>query len=72
MRIGGIVFQAAVLLYGLVAVAAMAVTALEGWTRHDGWGIRRFAGLAACLFWPLLLVFFLLHGAVLRVMARYS
>ncbi|WP_454848661.1 hypothetical protein [Rhizobium binxianense] len=65
-------FQAAVLLYGLVAAAAMAATVLEGWIHHDGWGARRLAGLAVCLLWPLLLVLFLLHGSVLRVMARYS
>jgi hypothetical protein len=66
------VFQAAVLLYGLVAAAAMAATALEGWIHHDGWRARRLAGLAACLLWPLLLTAFLLHGSVLRLAGRLS
>jgi hypothetical protein len=67
------VFEAAiVLLYGLVAVAAMAVTLLEGWANHDGFTLHRLAGLFACLLWPLTLVVFILHGCITRLLSRLS
>ncbi|MBB5663091.1 hypothetical protein GGE68_001267 [Rhizobium leguminosarum] len=66
-------FEAAiVLLYGLVAVAAMAVTLLEGWTNHDGLTLHRLAGLFACMLWPLTILFFILHGCVARLLTRRS
>lgn len=66
-------FEAAiVLLYGLVAVAAMAVTLLEGWANHDGLTLHRLAGLFACLLWPLTLLAFVLHGGVARLLTRLS
>ncbi|MGO4136644.1 hypothetical protein ACEQ6A_19080 [Rhizobium brockwellii] len=63
---------AIVLLYGLVAVAAMAVTLLEGWANHDGVTLHRLAGLVACLLWPLTLVVFILHGCIARLLMRLS
>ncbi|MFF0919698.1 hypothetical protein ACFYE8_08330 [Rhizobium leguminosarum] len=63
---------AIVLLYGLVAVAAMAVTLLEGWANHDGVTLHRLAGLLACLVWPLTLVVFILHGCIARLLTRLS
>ncbi|MBY5648232.1 hypothetical protein HFO45_08160 [Rhizobium leguminosarum] len=63
---------AIVLLYGLVAVAAMAVTLLEGWANHDGLTLHRLAGLLACLVWPLTLLVFILHGCVARLVTRLS
>ncbi|MBA1349486.1 MULTISPECIES: hypothetical protein [Rhizobium] len=63
---------AIVLLYGLVAVAAMAVTLLEGWANHDGVTLHRLAGLVACLLWPLTLVVFILHGCIARLLTRLS
>ena len=64
-------FEAAiVLLYGLVALAAMAVTLLEGWANHDGLTLYRLAGLFACLLWPLTLLLFVLHGSVVRLLTR--
>ncbi|MBY3042436.1 hypothetical protein [Rhizobium leguminosarum] len=63
---------AIVLLYGLVAVAAMAVTLLEGWANHDGVALHRLAGLFACLLWPLTLVVFILHGCIARLLTRLS
>ncbi|NEJ71681.1 hypothetical protein GR197_14190 [Rhizobium phaseoli] len=66
-------FEAAiVLLYGLVAVAALAVTLLEGWANHDGLTLHRLAGLFACLLWPLTLLVFILHGVVARLLTRRS
>ncbi|MBX4977361.1 hypothetical protein HJB51_01150 [Rhizobium lentis] len=66
-------FEAAiVLLYGLVAAAAMAVTMLEGWANHDGLTLHRLAGLIACLLWPLTLLLFILHGSVVRLLTRLS
>ncbi|EJT06963.1 hypothetical protein [Rhizobium sp. CCGE 510] len=66
-------FEAAiVLLYGLVALAAMAVTLLEGWANHDGLTLHRLAGLFACLLWPLTLLVFVLHGCVARLLTRRS
>ncbi|EJB03617.1 hypothetical protein GGI64_006129 [Rhizobium leguminosarum] len=66
-------FEAAiVLLYGLVAVAAMAVTLLEGWTNHDGLTLHRLAGLFACMLWPLTILLFILHGCVARLLTRRS
>ncbi|MBX4956851.1 hypothetical protein [Rhizobium lentis] len=66
-------FEAAiVLLYGLVAAAAMAVAMLEGWANHDGLTLHRLAGLIACLLWPLTLLLFILHGAVVRLLTRLS
>ncbi|MBY3153902.1 hypothetical protein [Rhizobium laguerreae] len=66
-------FEAAiVLLYGLVAVAAMAVTLLEGWANHDGLTLHRLAGLLACLVWPLTLLVFILHSCVARLLTRLS
>ncbi|MBX5157178.1 MULTISPECIES: hypothetical protein [unclassified Rhizobium] len=66
-------FEAAiVLLYGLVAVAALAVTLLEGWANHDGLTLHRLAGLFACLLWPLTLLIFILHGFVARLLTRRS
>ncbi|RXT28984.1 hypothetical protein B5P46_09630 [Rhizobium leguminosarum] len=63
---------AIVLLYGLVAVAAMAVTLLEGWANHDGLTLHRLAGLLACLLWPLTLVVFILHGCIARLLTCLS
>ncbi|MBB4194139.1 hypothetical protein GGE45_003757 [Rhizobium aethiopicum] len=66
-------FEAAiVLLYGLVAVTAMAVTLLEGWANHAGLTFHRLAGLLACLLWPLTLLLFVLHGSVVRLLTRLS
>lgn len=66
-------FEATIfLLYGLVAVAAMAVTILEGWANHDGLTLHRLAGLIACLLWPLTLLLFILHGCVARLLTRFS
>lgn len=66
-------FEATIfLLYGLVAVAAMAVTILEGWANHDGLTLHRLAGLIACLLWPLTLLLFILHGCVARLLTRLS
>ncbi|MEH7904727.1 hypothetical protein V7794_26535 [Rhizobium laguerreae] len=66
-------FEAAiVLLYGLVAVAAMAVTLLEGWANHDGLTLHRLAGLLACLLWPLTLLVFILHRCIARLLTRLS
>ncbi|HWT57546.1 MAG TPA: hypothetical protein VN284_06805 [Rhizobium sp.] len=66
-------FEAAiVLLYGLVAVAAMAVTLLEGWANHDGLTLHRLAGLFACMLWPLTILLFILHGCVARLLTRRS
>ena len=66
-------FEAAiVLLYGLVALAAMAVTLLEGWANHDGLTLHRLAGLLACLLWPLTLLVFVLHGSIARLLTRLS
>ncbi|MBX5083996.1 hypothetical protein HJB56_14680 [Rhizobium lentis] len=66
-------FEAAiVLLYGLVAAAAMAVTMLEGWANHDGLTLHRLAGLIACLLWPLTLLLFILHASVVRLLTRLS
>ncbi|MGO7032395.1 hypothetical protein ELI49_05695 [Rhizobium ruizarguesonis] len=66
-------FEAAiVLLYGLVAVAAMAVTLLEGWANHAGFTLYRLAGLFACLLWPLTLLVFVLHGCITRLLTRLS
>lgn len=48
--------------YGLGAALFMIMTFLEGWANHDGWGLRRMAGFASCLFWPLLIVVFVLHA----------
>jgi hypothetical protein len=67
------VFEAAIfLLYGLVAMIAMAVTILEGWANHDGLTLHRLAGLLACLLWPLTLLVFILHGCVARLLTRLS
>ncbi|ANP84741.1 hypothetical protein [Rhizobium leguminosarum] len=63
---------AIVLLYGFVAVAAMAVTLLEGWANHDGLTLHRLAGLLACLLWPLTLLVFILHGCIARLLTRLS
>ncbi|MBB4442145.1 MULTISPECIES: hypothetical protein [Rhizobium] len=63
---------AIVLLYGLVAVAAMAVTLLEGWANHAGLTLHRLAGLLACLIWPLTLLVFILHGCIARLLTRLS
>nr|WP_246724585.1 hypothetical protein [Rhizobium phaseoli] len=60
------------MLYGLVAVAALAVTLLEGWANHDGLTLHRLAGLFACLLWPLTLLVFILHGVVARLLTRRS
>ncbi|EJC78483.1 hypothetical protein Rleg4DRAFT_0050 [Rhizobium leguminosarum bv. trifolii WSM2297] len=66
-------FEAAiVLLYGLVALAAITVTLLEGWANHDGLTLHRLAGLFACLLWPLTLLVFILHGCVARLLTRLS
>ncbi|MBB4237499.1 hypothetical protein [Rhizobium esperanzae] len=66
-------FEAAiVLLYGLVALAAVAVTLLEGWANHDGLTLHRLAGLFACLIWPLTLLVFVLHGCLARLLTRFS
>ncbi|RWX06769.1 hypothetical protein EHI42_30835 [Rhizobium hidalgonense] len=66
-------FEAAiVLLYGFVALAAIAVTLLEGWANHDGLTLPRLAGLFACLLWPLTLLVFILHGCVARLLTRLS
>ncbi|EJC70171.1 hypothetical protein Rleg5DRAFT_5976 [Rhizobium leguminosarum bv. viciae WSM1455] len=66
-------FEATIfLLYGLVAVAAMAVTLLEGWANHDGLTLHRLAGLLACLLWPLTLLVFILHGCIARLLTRHS
>ncbi|MBP2446778.1 hypothetical protein [Rhizobium leguminosarum] len=66
-------FEAAiVLLYGLVAAAAMSVTLLEGWANHDGLTFHRLAGLFACLLWPLTILLFILHGCVVRLLTRLS
>ncbi|AHF83121.1 membrane protein [Rhizobium leguminosarum bv. trifolii WSM1689] len=59
-----------VLLYGLVALAAMAITLLEGWANHDGLTVYRLAGLLACLLWPLTLLVFILHGCIARLLTR--
>ena len=68
-----LLFEAAIfLLYGLVAVAAMAVTMLEGWANHDGLTLYRLAGLLACLVWPLTLLLFILHGCLARLLTRLS
>jgi hypothetical protein len=48
--------------YGLGAALFMTMTFLEGWADHDGWSLRRIAGFASCLFWPLLVVVFTLHA----------
>jgi hypothetical protein len=48
--------------YAAVALIFMMMTFLEGWANRDGFGPRRLGGFLACLFWPLMLVFFLLHG----------
>ncbi|EJC73693.1 hypothetical protein Rleg10DRAFT_2154 [Rhizobium leguminosarum bv. trifolii WSM2012] len=66
-------FEAAiVLLYCLVALAAVAVTLLEGWANHDGLTLHRLAGLFACLLWPLTLLIFVLHGCIARLLTRLS
>ena len=59
-------------LYGAIAAIALGVTLLEGWVNHDRWTIHRIAGLIACLFWPLPLAFFILHGSVSRLATRLS
>ncbi|MBY5536135.1 hypothetical protein HFO42_20940 [Rhizobium leguminosarum] len=61
-----------VLLYGLVALAAMAITLLEGWANHDGLTVYRLVGLLACLLWPLTLLVFILHGCIARLLTRLS
>nr|WP_246713704.1 hypothetical protein [Rhizobium esperanzae] len=60
------------MLYGLVALAAVAVTLLEGWANHDGLTLHRLAGLFACLIWPLTLLVFVLHGCLARLLTRFS
>lgn len=66
-------FEAAiVLLYGLVAAVAIAITMLEGWANYDGLTFHRLAGLIACLLWPLTLVAFVLHGCAVRLLTRLS
>ncbi|MBB3657202.1 hypothetical protein FHX15_002434 [Rhizobium sp. BK650] len=59
-------------LYGAIAGIALAVTLLEGWVNHDRWTIHRIAGMIACLFWPLPLAFFILHGSFSRLVTRFS
>jgi hypothetical protein len=61
-----------IVLYGAVAAIAFSVTLLEGWVNHDRWTVHRIAGLIACLFWPLPLLFFILHGSVSRLATRLS
>jgi len=66
-------FEATIfLLYGVVAVVAMAITILEGWANHDGLTLHRLVGLLACLLWPLTLLFFILHGCIARLLTRLS
>lgn len=61
-----------IVLYGAVAAIALGVSLLEGWVNHDRWTVHRIAGLIACLFWPLPLVFFVLHGSASRLATRFS
>jgi hypothetical protein len=52
-----------VIAYAAAAAVCMAATSLEGWVNHDRFGPWRIAGLAACLFWPLVLLLPLIHAA---------
>jgi hypothetical protein len=49
-------------LYGIVALAFLTVTYLEGLGRRDGWDSYRVLGLSLCLAWPVLIVFVLFEA----------
>ena len=49
-------FQISLLIYGLVAIAALAMTIHEhGLSREDRSRAQLFAGLTGCLVWPVLI-----------------
>lgn len=62
--------------YALVATIFITATLLEGWANRGGWTVYRFAGLIACLLWPLMILFLILHllfsQAFAWVLKRFS
>lgn len=49
-----LVYALSVVIYGLVLLACLVATFLEGRISQPGWDLGRFIGLGLCFLWPLI------------------